>query len=77
MVEKFEKGEKVYGIEDIFGGDSENQECIICLSDAAVLMVKPCNHVCFCEECGKDLVKKTENCPICRKRIASLVMLKK
>ena len=76
-MEKFEKGQKVYGIEDIFGGDGENQECIICMSDVAVIMVKPCNHVCFCQECGKDLVKKTENCPICRKRIASLVMLKK
>jgi hypothetical protein len=42
--------------------------CIICLDNIKNWLVKPCNHVCFCNYC---VTQKIINCPICTTKIIS------
>lgn len=44
--------------------------CIICQSDAKSILLVPCNHLCMCSECSKQLDSNGDRrCPICRKTI--------
>lgn len=43
----------------------EELQCIVCLSAYRKVLLHPCNHLCLCESCMKNLT----NCPVCRKRI--------
>ena len=49
--------------------------CVICLSSARTVLVRPCRHLCLCRECYEDnyRIPSANNrvCPICRKDIAS------
>ena len=38
------------------------QDCILCVDDRANIMLKPCQHTGFCEQCSWKL----DICPICR-----------
>lgn len=42
-------------------------DCIICFIEKKNMLLEPCNHICSCEKCSKDL----KNCPICRTLITS------
>ena len=46
-------------------------KCIICIDNAVEILLRPCNHICFCEECFKECRKNNINssCPICRSKI--------
>lgn len=41
--------------------------CIICMTSMIDIMIKPCNHICMCNDCLKKLSKK--ECPCCSKEI--------
>ena len=43
-------------------------ECVVCLSAAAVMAMLDCGHLCACEKCAPDL----SMCPICRGRITEI-----
>jgi predicted nuclease with TOPRIM domain len=43
--------------------EKREKECALCMENPRNIMLKPCNHVCMCEECAKKVVKK--RCPIC------------
>ena len=49
-------------------------ECVICLrGDAEVrgwVVLKPCQHLCVCQECSDGLLKRGDPCPKCRKAIS-------
>lgn len=77
LVEVCCKDGQEYGIEDIYGGGEGGQECIVCFTDPATTMVKPCNHLCLCKDCSEAVRKQSNNCPICRKGIMELVTLNK
>jgi hypothetical protein len=50
-------------IEKINESRSNNKKlCSICYTDEIKILIKPCNHICICEECSD----KIDNCPICR-----------
>ncbi|CAF3741359.1 unnamed protein product [Adineta steineri] len=42
-----------------------DQDCILCVDDLANILLKPCQHTGFCEECAAKL----DICPICRSDI--------
>lgn len=46
-------------------------KCIICIDNAVDILLRPCNHICYCEECFKECRKNNINssCPICRSKI--------
>lgn len=48
---------------------SDRDECSICLTDKAVLMIYPCRHACLCENCHNFLLARDRKCPICRSYI--------
>ena len=39
-----------------------DQDCILCVNNRANIMLEPCQHSGFCEECTLRL----DSCPICR-----------
>ncbi|CAF2985407.1 unnamed protein product [Rotaria sp. Silwood2] len=41
------------------------QDCILCVDDQANIMLKPCQHTGFCEQCAFKL----DLCPICRSEV--------
>jgi hypothetical protein len=50
-----------------------NAMCVICVSEQRELMCKPCNHLCLCRGCARDMNQRNfTSCPICRKNVTSL-----
>ena len=56
--------------------------CVICLSEARTVLVRPCLHLCLCLACYRDnydnanntgpsAIENTRECPICRDAIES------
>ena len=41
---------------------SDASTCVICLCEPRGALLKPCNHVCACLECSRQLTQ----CPVCR-----------
>jgi hypothetical protein len=54
-------------------------ECVICMSVPPDTAILPCRHLCLCRECCVELLKQTDiqgkRCPLCRKPIASTLLL--
>lgn len=57
-------------------GKEAGNVCVICLDAPKTVLVTPCNHVCFCEDCAELFDPKTQAdgeeqqfCPICRTQI--------
>ena len=44
-------------------------ECVICLSEERTHMLTPCNHLCLCLTCSKNMKK----CPSCRTPVRNVV----
>jgi len=51
----------------------EEVTCIVCLNSVRSHVFTPCNHLCACEECSLDIMKKKAGCPICRTDIQGTV----
>ena len=41
--------------------------CVVCLTEPAVMLMRPCNHVCGCTGCARRLVRRP--CPMCRRNV--------
>ncbi|CAD7923383.1 unnamed protein product [Amoebophrya sp. A120] len=86
VVEKFLVGPKqqVFHVQDLFGGDAEDKDCVICYSAPVDTFVMPCKHLCLCSDCATTLQLRmltTQNgqtavrCPLCRGDIANCIRL--
>lgn len=62
--------------EAVLGDDDAGRECVICLSELRDTTVLPCRHMCMCNKCARMLREKSNNCPICRKPVESLLEIK-
>ena len=40
------------------------EQCVICLEEEPKVLFCNCGHICICKQC---LVKKLDNCPVCKK----------
>ena len=50
--------------------DSDDDICVLCMEQKATVMLRPCNHTCFCDSCSQYVqLKQVCECPICRGRI--------
>ncbi|CAH8365346.1 unnamed protein product [Eruca vesicaria subsp. sativa] len=76
---------ELYGIDnsvaqddDVASGleDSDDKECVICLTEPKDTAVMPCRHLCLCSDCAKELRFQSNKCPICRQPIHELLMIK-
>jgi len=50
---------------------SHAKKCLICWEHDISMVVVPCGHLCFCEECCKQYQKDT--CPVCRNPITNII----
>ena len=54
--------------------DDDTKQCIICLSNAKDVLLIPCNHICLCADCVKEVVASSnQQCPMCRKEFTDVV----
>ena len=44
-------------------------QCIICYSEDREMILKPCNHICVCQNCCKRIIQESNKCPFCQNRI--------
>lgn len=44
--------------------------CMICMTNMIDVIIRPCNHICMCNDCIKKLSKN--DCPCCNKKIAEV-----
>lgn len=47
--------------------------CCICYDNIINTVILPCSHACLCKQCADGYTQKTQQCPICRKSIKSVV----
>ena len=54
------------------GGDADSggRTCSICLTEPAVMLMRPCRHLCACETCSRRLGSRP--CVICRRPVQSM-----
>ncbi|KAJ8886347.1 hypothetical protein PR048_012558 [Dryococelus australis] len=47
--------------------------CVVCFDEERRVVVKPCNHLLVCSECGRRLEQDRAVCPMCRTRVEEYV----
>ncbi|XP_001352428.2 mitochondrial E3 ubiquitin protein ligase 1 [Drosophila pseudoobscura] len=47
---------------------SEDQLCVVCVTNPKEIILLPCGHVCLCEDCSPHIAT---HCPVCRGKIVS------
>lgn len=45
---------------------NEIDRCTVCYDKPSTVLLDPCRHCIFCEECVKDYLKTNDKCPLCR-----------
>ena len=50
----------------------DDRQCIICYDNQKSVMIRPCNHVCLCEVCSRNIRGLNGKCPMCRKDIRGI-----
>ena len=64
---KYIMTESVFGLKNShMSGNVEDEKCIICMDNDKNTIIRPCNHMCLCDECAEEVKKNSLLCPICR-----------
>lgn len=50
----------------------EGEDCCICMSKAATIMLAPCSHQCVCDECAPRFMQEKQECPLCREVVEDI-----
>eukprot|EP00826_Nyctotherus_ovalis_P060055 TRINITY_DN8401_c0_g1_i26.p1 TRINITY_DN8401_c0_g1~~TRINITY_DN8401_c0_g1_i26.p1 ORF type:complete len:221 (+),score=43.35 TRINITY_DN8401_c0_g1_i26:417-1079(+) len=76
--EKVIIGNNVFETKAVFGMEKldSNEDCLICMSNPKTTIIKPCNHVCVCDECASVLLRNQSACPICRTTMTEYSIIK-
>jgi len=45
---------------------NEIDRCTVCYEKPSTVLLDPCRHCIFCDECIKDYLKTNDKCPLCR-----------
>ncbi len=53
--------------------EKKERECIFCMVKPKNIVLKPCNHICMCEDCSKKIMMK--KCPICNLEYSTMEKL--
>lgn len=53
-------------------GEDEGK-CVICFANDQNSVFVPCGHIATCFECGSDYFKRTNECPICQKKVDMVI----
>jgi len=55
--------------------ESNENTCVICLTDQRHVLLLPCRHLCLCNICAENLKFQSANCPICRIPFRALLQI--
>jgi len=44
-------------------------QCVVCQDEQAVIAVVDCGHLALCTPCSENIMRSTQQCPLCRTRI--------
>lgn len=70
------KLKNIYGISNSIVSNKDDKElCCICLTNLVNTIIKPCMHLIMCDVCSQDLIKNQINCPKCRNKIDSFILI--
>ncbi|XP_014674425.1 PREDICTED: probable 3-hydroxybutyryl-CoA dehydrogenase [Priapulus caudatus] len=69
------RGNILPGDPELDGGSygGEDHDCAICMDNPRNCVLRPCHHMCTCNDCGQLLLNRRDGCPICRKEIAEVI----
>lgn len=73
-----EKLEEVATIEEELKSQVRNRMCVVCLDKLATHAMVACGHRCVCNDCGRQLLKRSHGrcrCPMCRKQTNNIVKI--
>lgn len=65
--ESYSVGDKNYEVYELYGNNTG--ECAVCFADCKRKVLFPCRHVCVCQDCLDNIIKRDHKCPICRSYI--------
>ena len=51
-------------------GSGGGRTCAVCLTEPAVILMRPCNHICACQGCSRRLGGRP--CVICRRAVRTM-----
>jgi hypothetical protein len=54
-------------------GPVSDTHCLICLERHTDTVLYQCGHMCVCFVCGRDLMSRGHNCPVCRAPIKDVI----
>jgi hypothetical protein len=61
----FVSGAEAVEINEVFGQDDDEEDCVVCLSETKSVILMPCLHMCVCISCNRMI----DRCPVCRASI--------
>jgi len=83
LKQKFDFKGRTYELMNVFDNANSDEairdeNCAICLMNPIDTFVLPCNHLCLCYNCAKDLkLHHNSRCPMCRKGVDTFLKLEK
>ncbi len=48
---------------------------MICFERDSNVLLKPCGHSGFCKDCITENLKRSQDCPVCRKEIKKIYLI--
>lgn len=51
--------------------------CVICYTNPPNTLAEPCGHSSICDECIFELLQREKKCPLCRKEMATIYIIKR
>lgn len=52
-----------------------NPICLICCENNREIVLMPCNHLCYCQQCGSNPSIRVQNCPYCREPVHNAIKI--
>jgi len=60
---------------NLLSNNTNENTCVICLTDIRNVLLLPCRHFCLCGSCAENLKFQSANCPICRVPFRALLQM--
>lgn len=56
-------------------GQVENETCSICITNPSNVIMQPCGHGGYCQECITEWIKNKNECPLCKLKINQILLV--
>lgn len=69
------EGDSPHRMTEAGHADEPNNLCLICLHNKRDVLLLPCRHLCYCQECGANPSNAIRHCVYCRKQVQSVMKI--